>query len=92
MTHEEKAQACDALIEWFHSQDICPQGAIEVMAITICVACISQAPRLEERPDVSDLRKKVDVDSAVGRAKAASRLVLETMIDLLNRGAAAAER
>ena len=40
-TLEEHKPAVDALINWFHSQDIGPSEGIEIMAAAICVAVIS---------------------------------------------------
>lgn len=72
LTPTEICEAAEALIKWFESQDINPYESVPVMAVAINCACISIT-----KADCKDLT------DAVERSKAASRLVLEVMQDML---------
>ena len=71
MDKKETDQAVDALIQWLYSQDISPLDAVPVLAKAMVAAVVSMS---RGQPDL-----KVTADGV----EAASSLVLQTFMDML---------
>jgi hypothetical protein len=79
MLNRDHAEAAEALIQWFESQDIDPFDSVPIMAAAMVVACLSLAKT--KYPD----DHKAAVQDTTNRVKAASALVLETLLDMLEQ-------
>jgi hypothetical protein len=79
MIKRDHGAAAEALIQWFESQDIDPFDSVPIMAAAMVVACISLAKT--KYPD----DRKAALQDTTDRVKAASALVLETLLDMLEQ-------
>jgi hypothetical protein len=78
MTEDDQIEACDALIDWFKSQDISPHESVMIMAKVIAVACISLAA--EAQGDGMTEKKAARI--AIDGVKAASQQVIREGIKM----------
>jgi hypothetical protein len=80
MLDRDHALAAEALIQWFESQEIDPSDSVPIMAAAMVVACVSLSRT--KYPD----DRKAQLQDTTDRAKAASALVLETLLEMLEHG------
>jgi hypothetical protein len=79
MLDRDHALAAEALIQWFESQEIDPSDSVPIMAAAMVVACVSLSRT--KYPD----DRKAGLQDTTNRVKAASALVLETLLDMLEQ-------